>query len=51
MSKPSNLSMGSKKKSCISAGTFIVDLDEEKARQYRIADNKTSEFASWDEEL
>lgn len=25
-----------------------VDLPEDKARQYRIADNKTSEFAKWD---
>lgn len=29
---------------------IIVDLDEERAKQYRIADNKTSEFASWDED-
>ena len=29
---------------------IIADLDEEKTRQYRIADNKTSEFASWDED-
>lgn len=27
-----------------------VDLPEDKARQYRIADNKTSEFAKWDME-
>ena len=39
------LNLGYKEVPCI-----IVDLDEEKARQYRIADNKTSEFASWDEE-
>lgn len=37
--------LGYKEVPCI-----IADLDEEKARQYRIADNKTSEFASWDEE-
>lgn len=29
---------------------IIVDLDEERAKQYRIADNKTSEFASWDDD-
>ena len=28
----------------------MLDLNEEKARQYRIADNKTSEFATWDED-
>lgn len=28
----------------------VTDMDEEKARQYRVADNKTSEFASWDED-
>lgn len=39
------LNLGYKEVPCV-----IVDLDEEKARQYRIADNKTSEFASWDEE-
>lgn len=39
------LNLGYKEVPCI-----IADLDEEKARQYRIADNKTSEFASWDEE-
>lgn len=27
---------------------FRIDLPEDKARQYRIADNKTSEFAKWD---
>lgn len=37
--------LGYKEVPCI-----IADLDEEKARQYRIADNKTSEFSSWDEE-
>jgi hypothetical protein len=39
------LNLGYKEVPCI-----IADLDEEKARQYRIADNKTSEFASWDED-
>lgn len=39
------LNLGYKEAPCI-----IADLDEEKTRQYRIADNKTSEFASWDEE-
>lgn len=28
-----------------------LDLDHEKAKQYRIADNKTSEKASWDKDL
>lgn len=27
---------------------MVVDLPEEKAREYRIVDNKTSEFATWD---
>lgn len=39
------MNLGYKKVPCI-----IADLDEEKARQYRIADNKTSEFAEWDED-
>ena len=39
------LNLGYKEVPCI-----VADLDEEKARQYRIADNKTSEFASWDED-
>jgi hypothetical protein len=26
----------------------VLDIDDAKAREYRIADNKTSEFASWD---
>lgn len=29
---------------------IIADLPAEKAKQYRIADNKTSEFAKWDED-
>lgn len=39
------MNLGYKEVPCI-----VADLDEEKAKQYRIADNKTSEFASWDEE-
>lgn len=39
------MNLGYKEVPCI-----VADLDEEKARQYRIADNKTSEFATWDEE-
>lgn len=39
------MNLGYKEVPCI-----VVDLNEEKARQYRIADNKTSEFATWDED-
>lgn len=39
------MNLGYKEVPCI-----VADLDEEKARQYRIADNKTSEFATWDED-
>jgi len=30
------------------APCVVLDIDDAKAREYRIADNKTSEFASWD---
>ena len=33
------------------APCIIKDLDEEKAKKYRIADNKLSEMASWDSDL
>lgn len=39
------MNLGYKQVPCI-----VADLDEEKARQYRIADNKTAEFATWDED-
>lgn len=39
--------LGMKEAPCIVA----KDLTEEQARSFRLADNKTSEFASWDDEL
>jgi len=30
---------------------IVSDMDEDKAKQFRIVDNKTSEFASWDKEM
>ena len=39
--------LGMKEAPCIVA----KDLTEEQARAFRLADNKTSEFASWDDEL
>lgn len=30
--------------------TIVLEIDEVKAKEYRIADNKTNEFASWDYE-
>lgn len=39
------MNLGYKQVPCI-----VADLDEEKARQYRIANNKTAEFATWDED-
>ena len=37
------IQLGYKKVPCV-----ISDMDEQKAKEYRIADNKTSEFASWE---
>lgn len=34
-----------------SVAVVVSDLDEEKAKQYRIADNKTAEMSEWDEDL
>ena len=40
------LALGFKEMPCV----VLEDLSEEEIRQYRIADNKTSEFAKWNEE-
>lgn len=34
-----------------SIAVVVLDIDEDKAKQYRIADNKTAEMSEWDDDL